>query len=429
MVNKSVIIFCLCFVLSAVFSISVNATPNDEKEPPSVTTTTGSSSTGESSEHNGDSGSSSSSSNTTAEAKMAEAEMVEAKRNIEDFLKNNMHGGLIVNRPQIIRDVADGSLQLLDGKKWVAKNIENGGEITLSEARPDQNIYIYGCKNTTFIVPERIQHIAHIELQDCEGVKIRFPSVVSSLELSDSNQITINCLYDIKTIKLDRINDCKMYLPSEVADQCIFTHTQCKNLTVYRVLRIDGKTPSQPVQIPDSIMMSRGQDQSVEEKLIATKIHEQYLTRMEKDSESIYKTDENGKLIKNPKGEFSVIKQYSKGSNGELLSIKRCLKDRSGQYLVIRKTMEFILEKNPEWIWIKRYKMDENKKLVPDANGDWIQITRNANQLKDDQGYLILPENNKFPTPNEWMEYHINRLNQSLAPTTETTSTGTEAIK
>lgn len=407
MLNKSVAIFCLCCILTIAFSISVNAAPPDDKTSVTPVTMEKPSSNGNTSV---ESGTSDISPDTSDEA---------STEITEKFLKDNISTGLALNRPALIKNQTDGSL-VLTGKKWVAKNILNGGKITLSEARPVQNVYIYGCQDTTFIIPNTLTHIAHLELQKCENVTVRFPSVVSSIEISDCKNMTINCFNNISTIQLDKTDGCRIYMPSEVADRCIFTHSQCKSLTLHPILKINGKPESKPLPIPDSIMMSKGQDQSIEEKIKTKKIPEQYLTRMEKDPGGIYKTDEKGKLIKNPKGELSVIKQYSKNSHGELLSIKRCLRDQSGQYLVFRKTMELILEENCEWIWIKRFRRDENNRLIDDPNGDWIQITRNTNQLKDDQGYLILPENNKFPTLDELIHYHMNRLNQLMLPATET---------
>lgn len=336
------------------------------------------------------------------------------------------------------------------GKKIVIRKVALK-KTSILETRLDQNIYIYDCKDTTIIIPSTL---AHIELQNCENVTVRFPSVVSSAEISDCQNITINCYNNIPTIQLDRTERCKIYLPVripdpddpkgkkfiEVADKVIISHSQCKNLTLNRVLQVNGKPAHQPITIPDSDMMRSGQNQTLENESESRygKAPEAFLTRLEPDVNKVWATNEAGKMIKNEKNELVWITQVSdipgkggllsvarfkKDEKGKLLSetITRFKKDQNGNDLTdsLGKRIEesriekLILEEKRQWMWIKRFKKSENGQLIPDPNGGWIWITRNASELKDAQGYIILPENNIFPTMEELIKLQLGSVPSS----------------
>ncbi|KAK3815584.1 MAG: adenylate cyclase associated N terminal-domain-containing protein [Linnemannia elongata] len=115
----------------------------------------------------------------------------------------------------------------LEGNKWVVGNFENNNEVILDQVELNQSVYIYGCKNSTIQIKNKVATIA---IDSCTKTGLCMDSL-TSLDLVNSKSVQVQILGRAPTVNLDKIDSCMLYLSKECLDVEIIT-SKCSAVNI-----------------------------------------------------------------------------------------------------------------------------------------------------------------------------------------------------
>merc|ERR1712223_487802 len=86
-----------------------------------------------------------------------------------------------------------GSRFELDGKKWVVEYMKDNPSVNISDAQPNQTVYIFKCTGTTIKINGKVNAIT-LDFINCQSVQMQVLGKVNtiSVEKTDGCQMFIN---------------------------------------------------------------------------------------------------------------------------------------------------------------------------------------------------------------------------------------------
>jgi len=135
-------------------------------------------------------------------------------------------------------------LELRDGKTWMCEWQESK-DMSIADVEMKQAVYITRCRNMTVTVPSKAKSIV---VDKCERLRLVFDSVLATVEVVNSQRITVDCQRSVPAVAIDKSQGVIVILSkSAVAsppDIVTSNISEC-NLTV------PGATDqSDPIEIP-----------------------------------------------------------------------------------------------------------------------------------------------------------------------------------
>jgi len=100
----------------------------------------------------------------------------------------------------------------LDGKKWVVEYMKDNPSVNISDAQPNQTVYIYKCTGTTVKIQGKVNAIT---LDSCKKVAVVFDTVVSSCDFINCQSVQMQVLGKVNTISVDKTDGCQMFVNQE----------------------------------------------------------------------------------------------------------------------------------------------------------------------------------------------------------------------
>merc|ERR1712062_767853 len=134
-------------------------------------------------------------------------------------------------------------IKKLDGKKWIIENYKNE-EIHL-EVKPDQRVYAFNCEGTTIVINGKSNTIT---IDKCKKTQFVFDSVISQIEIINSNSITGQVKHICPTLSIDGSSGMSFYVSKESKHyfQLISSRTDSVN-----ILLEQGNSNFEEIPIPE----------------------------------------------------------------------------------------------------------------------------------------------------------------------------------
>ena len=107
----------------------------------------------------------------------------------------------------------------------------------------NQSVYIYGCKNSTIVVKNKVTTIA---MDSCTKTGLCLESLISSLDLVNSKSVQVQILGRAPTISLDKIDSCMVYLSKDCLDVEVLT-SKCSAVNILTPDGEEGDFSEKPV--------------------------------------------------------------------------------------------------------------------------------------------------------------------------------------
>lgn len=108
----------------------------------------------------------------------------------------------------------------LDGRKWVVEYQVGNRNIILDSCKPNESIYIFGCKDSVIQVQGKVNAIA---FDKCIKSALVFTDVVAACEIVNCTSVEVQCMGTAPTISIDNTNGCQLYLGLKSLDAAITT--------------------------------------------------------------------------------------------------------------------------------------------------------------------------------------------------------------
>lgn len=108
----------------------------------------------------------------------------------------------------------------LDGRKWVVEYQVGNKGIILDSCKPNESIYIFGCKDSIIQVQGKVNAIA---FDKCTKSALVFTDVVAACEIVNCTSVEVQCMGTAPTIAVDNTNGCQLYLGRSSLDAAITT--------------------------------------------------------------------------------------------------------------------------------------------------------------------------------------------------------------
>merc|ERR1712240_56702 len=100
----------------------------------------------------------------------------------------------------------------LDGKKWVVEYMKDNPSVNISDAQPNQTVYIFKCTGTTIKINGKVNAIT---LDNCKKVALVFDTVVSSCDFINCQSVQMQVLGKVPTISVEKTDGCQMFINKE----------------------------------------------------------------------------------------------------------------------------------------------------------------------------------------------------------------------
>lgn len=92
----------------------------------------------------------------------------------------------------------------------------------------NHSVYIYGCKNSTILVKNKVTTIA---MDSCSKTGLCVESLISQLDVVNSKSVQVQILGRAPTVSLDKVDSCMVYLSKECLDVEILT-SKCSAVNI-----------------------------------------------------------------------------------------------------------------------------------------------------------------------------------------------------
>nr|CAB3227554.1 adenylyl cyclase-associated protein 1-like [Phallusia mammillata] len=119
---------------------------------------------------------------------------------------------------------------VLEGKKWIVEYQENQNNLVIDNTEMKQTIYIYKCTKSALIVKGKINSIV---LDSCKKMGVAFESVVSGVEIINSDSIQVQAQGTMPNVSIDKTDGCLVYLSKECLD-CQIVSAKSSEMNVAR---------------------------------------------------------------------------------------------------------------------------------------------------------------------------------------------------
>jgi adenylyl cyclase-associated protein len=100
----------------------------------------------------------------------------------------------------------------LEGNKWLVHNQIGNKTLVITETEAKQVIYVYKCENSVIQVKGKVNNIT---IDNCKKTAVVFESVVSALEVVNSQSIEVQCSGKCPSYAVDKTSGVQLYLSKE----------------------------------------------------------------------------------------------------------------------------------------------------------------------------------------------------------------------
>ena len=108
----------------------------------------------------------------------------------------------------------------LEGNKWAIEYQKNNPSIAIDTAEAKHSIYIYKCTGSTIVVKGKVNQIT---LDSCKKVAVVCDSVISGVDIVNSNSCQIQVLGKAPTVSIDKTDGFQLYLSKDGLETEILT--------------------------------------------------------------------------------------------------------------------------------------------------------------------------------------------------------------
>jgi len=100
------------------------------------------------------------------------------------------------------------SMELTKGT-WFCENYEDKSDLVIPDIEIKQSVYIAKCRNCNIVIPEKCKTIS---IDGCFRVSVTFKSVVSSVELFNSQRCQVEVTEYCPSVAIDKSDGCSVIL-------------------------------------------------------------------------------------------------------------------------------------------------------------------------------------------------------------------------
>jgi len=135
----------------------------------------------------------------------------------------------------------------LDKGTWFCENYE-GKELIIPDVQMKQSVYIQRCRNITIRIPDKAKAIT---IDKCERLRVELKSVVSTVEVVNSQRCWVSCLEGCPAVALDKSNGISVIITKAVRDQAPAPpEIVTSNISECNLVVPGPADDSDPVEIP-----------------------------------------------------------------------------------------------------------------------------------------------------------------------------------
>ena len=136
----------------------------------------------------------------------------------------------------------------LAGNKWTIENHKDNRSIEIAETEIKQVVYIYRCVNSTIVIKGKINQVT---LDSCKKVAIVVDSVISGIDVVNSQSCQVQILGKAPTVLVDKTDGMQLFLSKDALDIEILT-AKSSEVNVVVPGKTDNDDPTE-VSIPEQL--------------------------------------------------------------------------------------------------------------------------------------------------------------------------------